>query len=192
MPERLHRTPIQLPSRMKLPPRVLCRAREREREQGELGLTQIRCATFSRVGWQEESPVSRISNFSFSTRAHPILSCSRNLSGCVAKTSVAPLDRVKILFQTRSPEYQRYAGSSFLLRLAEATWGSKQKQFRASGKENTEFDSLQVHGLEFSGRVKISMRSLGCGGSSKATPRRSCAFSLTLPSSLWPTSDSTT
>ncbi|GAA6005370.1 hypothetical protein JCM11491_002676 [Sporobolomyces phaffii] len=32
------------------------------------------------------------------------------IAGCVAKTSVAPLDRVKILFQTRSPDYARYAG----------------------------------------------------------------------------------
>ncbi|GAA5972311.1 hypothetical protein JCM8115_005967 [Rhodotorula mucilaginosa] len=33
------------------------------------------------------------------------------IAGCVAKTSVAPLDRVKILFQTRNPDYQKYAGT---------------------------------------------------------------------------------
>ncbi|ORY88732.1 mitochondrial carrier domain-containing protein [Leucosporidium creatinivorum] len=33
------------------------------------------------------------------------------IAGCVGKTSVAPLDRVKILFQTRSPDYARYAGT---------------------------------------------------------------------------------
>ncbi|GAA5965951.1 hypothetical protein JCM3765_004129 [Sporobolomyces pararoseus] len=35
------------------------------------------------------------------------------IAGCIAKTSVAPLDRVKILFQTRSPDYARYAGTWF-------------------------------------------------------------------------------
>jgi solute carrier family 25 protein 16 len=34
-----------------------------------------------------------------------------SLAGCLAKTAVAPLDRVKILFQTTHPNYTKYSQS---------------------------------------------------------------------------------
>ncbi|KAH8112658.1 mitochondrial carrier [Phellopilus nigrolimitatus] len=46
-------------------------------------------------------------SFSYITRS----GIAGGVAGCVAKTVVAPLDRVKILFQTSNPDFQKYAGT---------------------------------------------------------------------------------
>ncbi|MBW0489535.1 hypothetical protein O181_029250 [Austropuccinia psidii MF-1] len=89
--------------------------------------------TFSKLGFTH--PISNKSNQSVSCQTGiitiqssnqsqfenlPAISKSHNhiksglaggIAGCLAKTFVSPLDRVKILFQTANPRYSQYAGS---------------------------------------------------------------------------------
>jgi solute carrier family 25 protein 16 len=48
-----------------------------------------------------------------------VSSVTGGIAGCAAKSSVAPLDRIKILFQAGEPQYKQYAGQPTRLACAQ-------------------------------------------------------------------------
>lgn len=88
-----------------------------------------------------------------------------------AKTVVAPLDRVKILFQTSNPDFRKYAGTSSCFVTT---------RLHLQG-------NIQEHGAERTVQGYRSIRRMVCVACSKGTRQRCCAYSHMLPLNTWRT-----
>lgn len=81
---------------------------------------------------------------------------------------VAPLDRVKILFQTSNPDFQKYAGVL---------------HFIPTDYRVNDIDRVQGHGGALTLPALKYTAKRASMDSSRGTQRLCCAFSLTPPSS---------
>ncbi|KAH9246929.1 hypothetical protein BASA81_015507 [Batrachochytrium salamandrivorans] len=74
---------------------------DKHRQQTAGSTTDIHAQPLNRKGYRNKQSIDYI----YKTLL------AGGLAGCAAKTVIAPLDRVKILFQTSNPAYEKYAGS---------------------------------------------------------------------------------
>ncbi|EFP86886.1 uncharacterized protein PGTG_12627 [Puccinia graminis f. sp. tritici CRL 75-36-700-3] len=72
------------------------------------------------------------------------------IAGCLAKTLVSPLDRVKILFQTGNPDYSKYSGSlGGVFRAIGAIWNQSGIRGLVQGHSATLFRIFPYAGIKF-------------------------------------------
>jgi len=100
------------------------------------------------------------------------------IAGCLAKTLVSPLDRVKILFQTGNPDYSKYSGSlGGVFRAIGAIWNESGIRGLVQGHSATIFRIFPYAGIKFMS-YDILHKSLMPDANSETPGRRFTAGAL--------------
>ncbi|KAJ2980863.1 hypothetical protein NUW58_g6834 [Xylaria curta] len=84
---------------------VITSATEKDSSPGPLPVAEDRAVVEAAAGQEKKKPNKHSADYI----ARSFI--AGGVAGCAAKTTVAPLDRVKILFQTSNPQFAKYTGS---------------------------------------------------------------------------------